>query len=199
MVFWLLRTKRSQLRFKKLSWHDGLTGIFNRQHFMNEAARILRLLEKRAGHACLVFIDLDHFKQINDTHGHAMGDLVLKHAVAICGQQLRPGDVFGRLGGEEFGMLLGGCPKERGMLIADRIRMAIEASPVTEEGCVVSFSTSAGLAATATMRLRLATAVPGSGHGPLRGKACRTQPRDGGYARQPCRILGDQRSNEAET
>lgn len=150
VVFWLLRTKRSQLRFKKLSWHDGLTGIFNRQHFMNEAARILRLLEKRAGHACLVFIDLDHFKQINDTHGHAMGDLVLKHAVAICGQQLRPGDMFGRLGGEEFGMLLVGCPKERGMLIADRIRMAIEASPVTEEGCVVSFSTSAGLAATAT-------------------------------------------------
>ncbi|MGF6709123.1 diguanylate cyclase (GGDEF)-like protein [Luteibacter sp. W1I16] len=150
VVFWLLRIKRSQLRFRKLSWHDGLTGIFNRQHFMNEAGRNLRLLEKRKWDACLVFIDLDHFKQINDTHGHAMGDLVLKHAVAICQQQLRPGDVFGRLGGEEFGMLLVGCPAERGLPIVERLRMAIEASPVTEEGTVIPFSTSAGLAATAT-------------------------------------------------
>lgn len=102
IVLWLFRLKRSQLGFKRLSHHDSLTGIFNHQHFIGEAERVLRLLEKKFGHACLVSIDLDHFKQVNDTHGHAMGDAVLKRAVAVCQHQLRPADLFGRLGGEEF-------------------------------------------------------------------------------------------------
>jgi diguanylate cyclase (GGDEF)-like protein len=149
-IFWMFRLKRSQLRFQKLSWHDGLTGIFNRQHFMSEADRVLRPLEKRLGRACLVFIDLDHFKQVNDNHGHAMGDVVLRRAVSVCQQQLRPRDLFGRLGGEEFGVLLLDCPRAQGMVIADRIRMAIEASPAVEDGFAVSFSASAGLASTDT-------------------------------------------------
>jgi diguanylate cyclase (GGDEF)-like protein len=98
-VLWMFRLKRSQLRFKRLSHLDGLTTVFNRQHFMGEVERTLRLLERRAGAACLVFIDLDHFKQINDTHGHAMGDEVLRQVVAAGKQQLRPADLFGRLGG----------------------------------------------------------------------------------------------------
>ena len=150
IVFWLFRLKRSQLRFKKLSFHDGLTGIFNHQHFIGEADRALRQLEKRRGAACLMSIDLDHFKQVNDTHGHAMGDAVLRHTVAICQQQLRPSDLFGRLGGEEFGILTLECSFEQGMAIADRIRLAIEATPVVEEGCVIWFSASVGLACTDT-------------------------------------------------
>ncbi|PWK92692.1 sensor domain-containing diguanylate cyclase [Fulvimonas soli] len=150
IVFWLFRLKRSQLRFKKLSCHDGLTGIFNHQHFVGEAERTLRLLERKPGSACLVFIDLDHFKRINDTHGHAVGDAVLKRVVAICRQQLRPVDLFGRLGGEEFGILLPDCPRDQGLAIADRIRLAIEASSVDGDGVVVSFSASVGLASTET-------------------------------------------------
>jgi diguanylate cyclase (GGDEF)-like protein len=148
IVFWLLRIKRSQLRFKMLSYHDGLTGIFNHQHFVSEAERVLRVLEKRHGGACLISIDLDHFKQINDTHGHATGDVVLKHTVALCKRQLRPTDLFGRLGGEEFGILLPDCSQEQGMAIADRIRTAIEATPVSSDGGLVAFSASIGLAAT---------------------------------------------------
>jgi diguanylate cyclase (GGDEF)-like protein len=150
IVLWLFRIKRSQLRFKKLSCQDGLTGIFNHQHFIGEAERALRVQEKRLGCACLISIDLDHFKQVNDTHGHAVGDTVLRHTVAICLQQLRPADLFGRLGGEEFGILLIDCSRERGMAIAERIRAAIEAEPVDEEGGAVSFSASIGLAATDT-------------------------------------------------
>jgi diguanylate cyclase (GGDEF)-like protein len=150
IVFWLFRLTRSLLRFKELSYLDGLTGIFNHQHFMSEAERALRLLEKKPGTACLVFIDLDHFKQINDTHGHAMGDAVLRHTVAICRRQLRPADLFGRLGGEEFGILLLECSRDQGMAIADRIRLAIETTPIDEDGRVVSLSTSAGLASTDT-------------------------------------------------
>jgi len=150
IFFWLLRIKRSQLRFKMLSHHDGLTGIFNHQHFVSEAERTLRGLEKRHGSACLISIDLDHFKQINDTHGHATGDVVLKHTVALCQRQLRPTDLFGRLGGEEFGILLPECTLDQGMAIADRIRTAIEATPVNGDGGLVAFSASIGLASTDT-------------------------------------------------
>lgn len=150
IVFWLLRIKRSQLRFKKLSSQDGLTGIFNHQHFIGEADRALHLLEKKHSAACLIFIDLDHFKRVNDVHGHAMGDTVLRHTVAICQQPLRSTDLFGRLGGEEFGILLLDCARDQGMAIADRIRTAIQATPVDADGCVVSFSASVGLASTDT-------------------------------------------------
>jgi diguanylate cyclase (GGDEF)-like protein len=148
VAFWAYRTKRSQLRFRRLANHDGLTGIYHHQHFMAEAERCLRALQKRSSPACLVSIDLDHFKQVNDTHGHAVGDAVLRHVVAICRQQLRPNDLFGRLGGEEFGMLLIDCPSAEGLSAADRIRMAIEASPLMEDGRVVALSASIGLSCT---------------------------------------------------
>ncbi|MFC3650953.1 diguanylate cyclase [Dyella humi] len=150
VIFWLLRTKRSQLHFQRQARLDGLTGIFNHQHFISEAQRATNLLARRQGDACLVFIDLDYFKQINDTHGHAIGDAVLKHTVSICKQPLRATDLFGRLGGEEFGILLLDCPPGQGAVIADRIRTTIEATPVDIDGHVVTFSASIGLASTLT-------------------------------------------------
>jgi diguanylate cyclase (GGDEF)-like protein len=150
IVFWMFRLKRSQLRFKKLSRLDGLTGILNHQHFMCRAEHALQQLDKKVGHACLIVLDLDHFKLVNDTHGHAMGDTVLKRAVAACQQQLRPTDLFGRLGGEEFGILLYECSREQGMEIANRIRAAIVAAPVVKDGCDITVSASVGLASTAT-------------------------------------------------
>jgi diguanylate cyclase (GGDEF)-like protein len=157
IVLWLFLLKRSQLRFKRLSRCDGLTGIFNHQHFISEADRVLRLLERKRRRACLMSIDLDHFKDVNDTHGHAMGDAVLKHTVSLCQQQLRSTDVFGRLGGEEFGVLLHGCPRDQGMEIANRIRMAIEATPMMENGCIISISASVGLASSDTCGYELQT------------------------------------------
>jgi diguanylate cyclase (GGDEF)-like protein len=148
IVFWMLRIKRSQLRFKWLSSCDGLTGIFNHQHFMSEAERALQALERRSGDGCLVFLDLDHFKQVNDTYGHAVGDAVLKHAVAICKGQLRKADVLGRLGGEEFSMLLMDTPRLQGSVVAERIRLALVASPLVMDGVVISFSASIGVACT---------------------------------------------------
>lgn len=146
IIFWMVRIKRSQLRFKWLSTCDGLTGIFNHQHFMAATEQALRVLEKREGNGCLVFLDLDHFKQVNDTHGHAIGDAVLKHAVEICKGQLRNADLLGRLGGEEFGMLLMDTPRLQGSVVAERLRAAIAASPLTMEGLHVSISASIGLA-----------------------------------------------------
>lgn len=147
-VFWLLRLKRSQLHFKKLSSTDGLTGVYNHQHFMGEAGRALHQLERRGGAACLFFIDLDNFKHINDTHGHPMGDAVLRRTVTICRQQLRPTDLFGRLGGEEFGILLLDCTREQGIAIAERIRRAIDVAKVQGDDDIIMFSASVGLAST---------------------------------------------------
>src|SRR5690242_131516 len=157
IALWLFRTTRSQLRFKRMATRDGLTGTFNHQHFMSECDRRLRALEKRPAHACLVWIDLDHFKQINDTHGHAIGDAALRHSVAICQHQLRPGDLLGRLGGEEFGILLGDCPREQAIAIADRIRLAIESHPMVVDDAVVSISASIGVASTTSSGHELQT------------------------------------------
>ena len=142
----LFRVKRSQLRFKRMSSMDGLTGILNHQHFMSEAERLLHIQEKKLGSACLIFIDLDHFKQVNDNHGHAMGDIVLQHTVAVLQEHLRPSDVFGRLGGEEFGILLAGCSTTQAVVTAQQLRSAIESSPVEDDGRTVTLSVSVGVA-----------------------------------------------------
>lgn len=151
IVFWMVRIKRSQLRFKWLSSCDGLTGIFHHQHFMSEAERLLRVLERRLGDGCLVFLDLDHFKQVNDAHGHAVGDAVLKHAVAIIKGELRDGDLLGRLGGEEFGILLMDTPRLQARVVAERIRVALASSPLVTDGVVVPLSVSIGVACTDTV------------------------------------------------
>lgn len=150
VIYWLFRLKRSQLHFKQQARLDGLTGILNHQHFISEAQRHIRLMERKLGSACLIFIDLDYFKQINDTHGHAIGDTVLKHTVVLCKQPLRASDLFGRLGGEEFGILLLDCTPAQGAAIADRIRTTIEATPIDAGGRAITFSASIGLASTVT-------------------------------------------------
>ena len=140
---WTFRLKQSQVRFRRMARHDGLTGAFNRQHFLHEAGRILQRLHQADAGACLVVLDLDHFKRINDTYGHAAGDEVLRRIVAVCLRELRDSDLFGRLGGEEFGILMPGCTREQGVEIATRIRKALAAALVKlgpETAVVVSAS-----------------------------------------------------------
>ncbi|MDE1965319.1 MAG: GGDEF domain-containing protein [Xanthomonadaceae bacterium] len=146
IVLWLLRLKHSQMRFRHMATRDGLTGILNHQHFIHESERQLRQLERKAAHASMLWMDLDHFKQINDTHGHAAGDAMLRHVVRVCQDHLRPGDLFGRLGGEEFGILLLECESDHAVAIADRIRLAIENAPMDHEGQLLKVSASVGVA-----------------------------------------------------
>jgi diguanylate cyclase (GGDEF)-like protein len=129
---WLYRLKRSQLRFMRLARRDGLTGIFNRQHFVEEAEQALRYVAKSQRGACLILIDLDHFKNVNDTHGHIAGDNALRRAVLICQQHLHSSDAFGRIGGEEFGILLPECTLIQALERAECIRQAIQATPDAE-------------------------------------------------------------------
>ncbi|MFC5524326.1 diguanylate cyclase [Rhodanobacter ginsengisoli] len=144
---WTFRLKHSQLRFRKMARHDGLTGVFNRQHFLNEAARILQRLHQADAGACLVALDLDHFKRINDTYGHAAGDEALRRVVEICRRELRDSDLFGRLGGEEFGILMPACTCEQGIEIATRIRRNLAAALLKlDPETTVVVSASLGLA-----------------------------------------------------
>ncbi|MEO9077805.1 MAG: GGDEF domain-containing protein, partial [Rhodanobacter sp.] len=147
-MVWL---RRSQLRFRRMARHDGLTASFNREYFFGEAERTLRRLHKAGVEVCLVVLDLDHFKQVNDTYGHAAGDEVLRLSVAICRQELRKSDVFGRLGGEEFGILIPRCSHEQGLEVATRIRHSLASTPMLlESGISVSVSASFGLAYSST-------------------------------------------------
>jgi diguanylate cyclase (GGDEF)-like protein len=145
VALWTYRVKRSQLRFMKLARRDGLTGIFNRQHFVNEAELLLQYCRKSSRDACLVLIDLDHFKAVNDTHGHAVGDRVLQRAVAACKGCLRSTDVFGRLGGEEFGILLPERTLAQVLVLAEQIRLTIATAATGEDVPAIPISASFGV------------------------------------------------------
>lgn len=149
--FLAYRFKHSQIRFRRMARHDDLTGILNRQYFFEQTENILRRLHKAGEHACLVILDMDHFKRINDAYGHVSGDAVLQHVTRTCSGELRESDVFGRLGGEEFGILMPGCTIDQGRDIAERIRQALARSPVpTPELASVTATASIGLAGTET-------------------------------------------------
>lgn len=149
IVMWLYRLKHSQLRFRRMARHDDLTETFNRQHFLDQAKRLLKRLSKAEADACLIIMDLDHFKRINDLYGHIAGDDVLKHVVEISRRELRTSDVFGRLGGEEFGILMPGCSSAQGAEIGERIRRALATTPIELNARdAVTVSASFGLSCT---------------------------------------------------
>lgn len=159
-TLWLWRSWR---RFRWMAHHDGLTRVYNREHFVVEAKRALRQLHKTNVDACLIVLDLDHFKRINDTYGHAAGDQVLRSAAMIVGRELRPTDLLGRLGGEEFGILMPGCSCDQGLEMASHIRNILASTPVSLDYQVtVMVSASFGLASAAsssyTLRLLLVDA-----------------------------------------
>ncbi len=105
--------------------HDALTGLPNRREFEHRIARALSdaaALDRR--HAVL-FLDLDRFKEVNDTSGHAAGDALLREIGAVLLRKLREGDTLARLGGDEFGVLLENCPPESALRIAETLRAAV--------------------------------------------------------------------------
>ncbi|MGH8177644.1 MAG: GGDEF domain-containing protein [Steroidobacter sp.] len=146
---WAYRTKRSQLHFMRLSQVDGLTGVSNRPHFIELAQNALETGRKTQQDVCVLLCDLDHFKGINDRHGHAAGDFVLKQTVAACQAHLRTSDIFGRFGGEEFGVVLPGCSLEDARLRAEQLRLAIASVSSNYDGVELNASASFGIASTA--------------------------------------------------
>lgn len=146
--YWAYKTKLSQLHFMKLSRHDGLTGIFNRHHFVEQANVALTQAQQAQRHISMVLWDLDHFKVINDRYGHAAGDSVLHQTVAACQPHLQPQDLFGRFGGEEFGILLNDCDMQHAQQRSEQMRAAIARISIRNDGVESGVSASFGVAAT---------------------------------------------------
>ncbi|MFK0312831.1 EAL domain-containing protein [Pseudomonas sp. NPDC090233] len=112
-----------------LSWqatHDALTGLANRREFEYRLEQALNGLVRQAGRHALMFLDLDQFKLVNDTCGHAAGDELLRHICAVLQSGLREGDTLARLGGDEFGVLLENCPPDQAERIAESLRQAVQ-------------------------------------------------------------------------
>ncbi|HET9645204.1 MAG TPA: GGDEF domain-containing protein [Burkholderiaceae bacterium] len=113
-----------------LSSRDALTGLANRRSFQlalsSEIDRVARVGEP----ALLLMLDIDHFKRVNDTHGHAAGDLVLRAVARVLQESVRPMDTVARVGGEEFAIVLPNCATTFGHAVAERIRQRVAARPV---------------------------------------------------------------------
>lgn len=135
-----------ELELRLLANTDSLTGAMGRRYFHEEAAR--EVARARRSGKCLscAVVDIDHFKSINDTHGHSVGDLMLQRVVAACKSELRPGDYVGRMGGEEFAVMLPDAPIERAFEIAERIRNAVAKVRIEESGKSIGVTASIGLA-----------------------------------------------------
>ena len=116
-----------ELELRRLASEDVLTGALSRRAFREEAARALALAQRHDHDLSLALIDLDHFKQVNDVHGHGVGDAVLTRCVKACLGELRTSDVIGRLGGEEFAALLPHTGARAALEVTERLRAAIAA------------------------------------------------------------------------
>lgn len=122
--------RRFEDELLRLATTDGLTGLLNRRHFLESAERELARLRRYGRPATVLMLDVDHFKRINDTHGHAEGDQALKAVAAVCRRELRDSDLIGRLGGEEFGILLAETALPDALEVAERLRAALAGIPV---------------------------------------------------------------------
>jgi diguanylate cyclase (GGDEF)-like protein len=115
----------SLARIEELASHDDLTGAYNRRRFMELLQEEIHRADRTGEMFCLAMVDLDHFKAVNDRYGHPAGDAVLKGFCETASQVLRVTDRLGRLGGEEFGVLLTASSRENGQVAMERIRAAV--------------------------------------------------------------------------
>ena len=131
---------------KSLAAHDYLTGTLNRREFMDRLERELNRSKREGTPLSLILLDIDHFKMINDTYGHVYGDEVLKRAVKCLVKSLRPYDIFGRFGGDEFIACLPNTTMENALIVAQRLRGQIENTNLSSSGDRVCVTISLGVA-----------------------------------------------------
>jgi two-component system cell cycle response regulator len=129
--------------------HDALTGLWNRQMLHEQLALELKRAARTGDPVAVIMADLDRFKQVNDEYGHAAGDRVLQEASARMRSVLRSHEGLSRYGGEEFLILLPGTGRDAALAVADRVRMAVAAEPVSAGDRSLSITLSLGLATTA--------------------------------------------------
>jgi diguanylate cyclase (GGDEF)-like protein len=128
------------------STRDALTGSHNRKHFDDRLRSELAYALRHSTSVALIMIDIDHFKSVNDSHGHAAGDLVLKQTARAIAQRLRTEDMFARFGGEEFAVILRGVNLSGAARLAERLRTTVSALPVVADRSPIPITISLGCA-----------------------------------------------------
>lgn len=141
------RQGRDAADLRRMLTRDHLTGASNRAHFFEMAERQLMRALRDDGALALVVLDVDHFKRVNDEHGHAAGDVVLREVARRCKAELRPQDIFARLGGEEFVVLLPSTPLVEASAVAERLRASLAREPINADGIQLCITASFGCSA----------------------------------------------------
>lgn len=140
-----IRTKIEE-KLRIMAHTDALTGINNRRRFLELLTGEIRRAERTGLPLSMMMIDIDYFKNVNDRFGHVIGDQVLRHFVAISQSSVRDIDVIGRLGGEEFGVLLPGTSQANAYIVAERLRSGIENRKFISTEKEINITVSIGLA-----------------------------------------------------
>ncbi len=131
---------------QRLMRYDGLTGIHNKSHFDETFHNVIWRARVDPSPTSLIVFDLDHFKQVNDTHGHTAGDAVLRRVATLVAEQVPPSALFARVGGEEFAVICPGARLADAHALAERLRAIVEVSPSEFDGKVIPVTLSLGVA-----------------------------------------------------
>lgn len=141
-----IENKKVREELERRAYNDYLTGLATRRHFFERAEEEIARHGRHGGELSVMMFDIDNFKQINDLYGHSTGDAVLKKIAQIAVETLREIDLIGRIGGEEFAVLLPQTGLEEAMVVAERLRKAIEEGEIVlNEGLSPRFSASFGV------------------------------------------------------
>lgn len=124
---------------------DGLTGVYNKKYFLDRIDADFAYAKRHRTPLALLLFDIDHFKRINDTFGHAAGDYVLKQLALVIKQTLRSEDLFARFGGEEFAILVRGFDDEKARILAERLRGLVEHAAFAFDGKRIAVTISIGI------------------------------------------------------
>ncbi len=141
----LLGRATLQRELDRLQVVDGLTDVPNRRGFYAALGPWMALARRPGMPTAVILLNLDHFKRINDSYGHPVGDTVLKSMVEVCRRQLRDSDLMGRLGGAEFAIQLPRTTLADALLVAERVRGAVAQMPVKTERAVINLTASLGV------------------------------------------------------
>lgn|GEM_PF-4234249 len=142
LLFFIIRQLKTSKILHRLANTDTLTELANRRYTFIYAEEMLSLVKKNEQNFAIIIFDVDHFKQVNDTYGHAGGDIALKNIAAIANEYVRGDDILGRIGGEEFLLVLPNTSAIQAMEVAERIRLGIyqEEIMIAEQSVTISAS-----------------------------------------------------------
>lgn len=140
-----LHLQESNQQLSNLSKTDGLTKLFNRSYWESCLKREFEQATISGTTASVVIFDIDHFKRVNDTYGHAIGDVVIRNAAELLRKTSRNTDICGRYGGEEFTVILPGTNAEQALYFSERLRKRVEKAQVESDNVIINYNISVGI------------------------------------------------------